>query len=208
MKRRPILGIVAVIAVLVAIVVLSRPRQDPYERPALDPRGTGPQGLAATAQLLRTLDARVRLGGLPSDGDDVVLQPRDTLGGEPARRMRDWVRGGGTLVVADPTAALAARTVDTYPGRATTTGTCDVDALTSIRALGVSLPRLLVPEDGDSRCASATVGPRRSWCTASVPGSSSPSPACSRSSTRPWAGATMRSSRPPSSRPRPAPGCG
>ena len=56
-SRRAGLGIVAVVLALVAIVVLSKPREDPYLRPRLDPRGTGPDGLAALVQTQLAEDA-------------------------------------------------------------------------------------------------------------------------------------------------------
>ena len=107
MSRRAVLAGGAVVLALAAILLLSSPSQDPYDRPPLDPRGTGPDGTAALVELLRAEGATVRLGGLPRDDDDVVVQLRDTLGGDPAADLEAWVEDGGLLVVTDQGAALA-----------------------------------------------------------------------------------------------------
>ncbi len=139
MNRRTTLAVVAVVLAFVAILALSRPRQDPFTRPPLDPRGTGPSGLAALSELLREQGVVLRIGGQASPQDDVVLQVRDTLGTEASDRLRRWVRDGGTLVVTDPRAELAPDTVDGFPppGALRTVGDCDLTALADLAPLGV-----------------------------------------------------------------------
>lgn len=127
-RRRTVLGVLAALGVLVAILVLSSPQEDRYDRPDLDPRGTGPGGLAALVELLRAEGAQVRLGGQPDDRDDVVLQISDTFSGEAADGLEAWVRRGGTLVTTDPNAALAADGSFNLTS-VTTPGTCEVDAV-------------------------------------------------------------------------------
>lgn len=120
---------------LIAILALSRPTEDRYDRPALDPRGTGPDGTAAFVELLDGRGAEVRTGGLPRDDDDVVVQLVDSLSGSAAAGLRRWVRAGGTLVVTDPRAALAPRTDDVATPAPTADSPgldCEVDALADL----------------------------------------------------------------------------
>jgi len=135
-RRRGVLAGAAVLVALAAILVLSRPTEDRYDRPPLDPRGTGPDGAAALVELLEGEGSDVRTGGLSSDEDDVVVQLRDSFGGRPAARLRRWVHAGGTLVVSDPTAALAPRTSDDIiAATASTPGGCELDALTDLQRI-------------------------------------------------------------------------
>ena len=85
--RRNGLAAVVVVVVLVAIVALSHPTKDPYLRKPLDPRGTGPRGLAALVAVLREYDADVRivLGKLRSHPTSVVTLSLDAGEGLCAR---------------------------------------------------------------------------------------------------------------------------
>lgn len=150
MNRRGVIAVVAVIVALAAILALSRPRTDPYARPPLDPRGTGPTGLAAMVALAREDGATLRLGGLPRGSDDVVFQPRDTLGGEAARRLRRWVADGGHLVTV-PGAALAPPT--SIPAGTTRPGPgCELDALRDLDQLGTTLAAPYPLDEDASDC--------------------------------------------------------
>lgn len=157
--RRILLVVGAVVGVLVVILVVSDPAEDRYRRPALDPRGTGPDGTAALVELLRREGAIVRLGGRPSARDDVVLQLADTWSGDAADDLERWVRDGGTLVTADPSAALAPPVARDAVPEVTDRGTCTVDALEEIRRLEPRPP------------ASHVVGQARSACFTSIDGS-------------------------------------
>lgn len=159
MSRRAILGAGAALLVVVAVVWLSQPRQDSFERAPLDPRGTGPSGTAALVELLRAHGATVRLGGQVSEDDDVVLQLADTLSGAPAARLDEWVRAGGRLVVADPSAP-AARPDGVGPlTESSTPGDCDIAALSDLREVRPALPALFGPVEGSSICfREATAG--------------------------------------------------
>ena len=159
-SRRTVLAVVALVVAFGAILVLSRPRQDPFTRPPLDPRGTGPTGLAALSALLRQQGVDLRLGGLPSTDDDLVLQVRDTFSGEPAERLRRWVRDGGTLVVTDPRADLAPDTVDDFLLPRLGIGPCDLDALDDLGNLGVAVTPVYELAPDHSACAASTAG---SW---------------------------------------------
>ncbi|MBI2708633.1 MAG: DUF4350 domain-containing protein [Actinobacteria bacterium] len=153
-NRRRGLGVLAVVVVLGAILALSRPRQDPWARPALDPRATNPQGLAALVALLREEGATVRLGGLPDPRDDVVLQVKDTLGAEPNRRLDRWVRSGGRLVTTDPTADLAQRAYPPLHPSTDSPGVCTIGAVRPVRRLGVDVSPTFRLGGGQPSCFS------------------------------------------------------
>ncbi len=150
-RNRAVLGGALAVLALVVVLFLSNPRDDPYHRPFLDPRGTGPEGTAALVALLRDLGGDVRIGGLPGD-DDVALVLRDTLSGAPAGELADWVDGGGTLVVADPFASLAAPTRPTegFVSARTEPGTCTLDALADVGRIEPGLPPVLDATEGTS----------------------------------------------------------
>ena len=151
-SRRAGLAIVAVILALIAIVVLSHPRQDPYLRPSFSPHSTGPEGLAALVGVLKASGATVDQGGLPTPADSIVLQSEDTLSGTAASGLSQWVRDGGTLVEADVNSPLAAPETTQYPDGSSLRGTCDLDALGGVSRLGVAIPRQLQAGPADSRC--------------------------------------------------------
>lgn len=153
MERRGRLaaGVVVLLA-LVAILVLSSPSTDPYDRPALDPRGTGPDGTAAAVELFRSEGARVRLGGLPRDADDVVLQLRNTVSGDAADDVEAWVRDGGLLVLADLTAPLAAEATTGPAEVVAEASECEVTALATLDRLDPGLPAELAAGPRSSSC--------------------------------------------------------
>lgn len=151
-RRGIIAGVAAVVLALVAILVLSGPSTDPYDRPPLDPRGTGPEGTAAAVELFRAEGARVRIGGLPRDADDVVLQLRDTLSGDAADDLEEWVRDGGTLVLADPVAPLGPPLVDELAEVVDEPSGCELTALAEVEVLDPGLPAELATGPDSSSC--------------------------------------------------------
>lgn len=151
-RRRGLLAGAAVLVALVVILVLSDPTEDRYNLPPLDPRGTGPDGTAALVELLRAEGSTVRLGGLATGDDDVVIALADRLGGEPAADLRAWVRAGGTLVVADPDAALAPTTVDGFPVDVDEPTDCELSALADLDRLDPGLPAEFATEPESSSC--------------------------------------------------------
>lgn len=151
-RRRGLLAGAAVLVALVVILALSDPTEDRYTRPPLDPRGTGPDGTAALVELLQAEGSTVRLGGLVSDADDVVVQLADRLGGEPAADLRAWVRAGGTLVVADPDGALAPPTVRGFSVDVDEPTDCELTALADLDPLDPGLPAVFATEPESSSC--------------------------------------------------------
>ena len=85
---------------LLAVALLG---DQPNDGPPLDPRSDGPLGTSGLVSLLNELGADVELSvGLPDTQDDVALLLSDRLDEEQADDVLAWVRGGGTLVVTDP----------------------------------------------------------------------------------------------------------
>jgi hypothetical protein len=153
-RRRGLIAGGLVVVALVAILLLSNPTQDRYSLPSFSPRGTGPDGAAALVELLRQEGADVRVGGLPAAGDDIVLAFQETLSGEAADDLRRWVDDGGTLVVADPGAALAPPSIDdAFTARSVPApGDCSLQALDDVSALDPGLPAVYVAPDEANRC--------------------------------------------------------
>jgi hypothetical protein len=92
---------VLVAAAILVIAVATNRASDSGN--ALDPRSTGPLGARGLVLLLREFDAHVTVGPalMPTSGG-VALLLRDDIGDAQRRRLRSWVRSGGTLVVTDP----------------------------------------------------------------------------------------------------------
>jgi hypothetical protein len=104
MNRRRVVvwGLVAG-GLLLAAVVGSR-RAD--QGLPLDPGSPRPNGTKALVETLRSLGARVSVGSRPPAGRGAVLLLADDLSEQRRARLLDWVRQGGTLVVADPSSRV------------------------------------------------------------------------------------------------------
>lgn len=100
MRRRRILVWGLVVGGLLLAVVVGARRAD--EGLPLDPDSPGPDGTKALVETLRALGARVSVSSQPPSGGGTALLLSDALGEGQRARLLDWVRGGGTLVVADP----------------------------------------------------------------------------------------------------------
>lgn len=128
------LGIVA--AVLLAALVVGAP---PGDGAPLDPRASGPLGTLALVRTLERLGAEVTLLEAPTpDGLDVAVVLADRLGPDERTGLSEWVAGGGTLVVADPSSSLVPVAVvgELRDPRAGGSG-CGVDALEGVERLAV-----------------------------------------------------------------------
>ena len=90
-------------------------------------------------RLLERLGADVALSsGVPGVGVDIALVLADRGGDDRRDELRAWVRGGGTLVVADPTSALQVVPVvdELVDPRAGDSG-CGIDALEGVGEVSV-----------------------------------------------------------------------
>jgi Domain of unknown function (DUF4350) len=124
------------VAVLVALIVAApTPRND---RP-LDPRSSGPTGARAVVLLLEELGAEVSVADHALEQSDTALLLEDDLDSAERAELRDWVRAGGLVVVADPSSPL--------------TGSGDVEpcpqALAPVEAIGLAPGAAGTIERGD-----------------------------------------------------------
>lgn len=151
-RRRLAIGWVAgAVVVAVAIVVAGAPVDD---RP-LDPSSPGPRGLLGVVELLRELDVEVTVGlDVPADTESRVFVPLDVLGDPRRAELTDWVRSGGTLVVAGADARLHGLRAAGRPfvdGLAATAHApdCDLAALAAVgRVVHGSWDPMEVPDEG------------------------------------------------------------
>lgn len=98
------------LAILVVLVAMGMLVRRPDDGDPLDPRSTKPLGAKALVELLEVRGAAVSISrSTPHAGDDVaaVLLLSDQLDDDRREQLDGWIRGGGTLVVADPTSPFA-----------------------------------------------------------------------------------------------------
>ncbi len=133
--------VLVLVGVLVVVVLVAgNPDDDPGA--PLSPDGTGPAGAKAVVLLLEDLGAEVDIEQeAPGATADTALLLRDTLSVERRDAMLDWVRRGGTLVVADPNSAVTPPVVEpigSFAGLGDVTierDQCDVDDLDGVERL-------------------------------------------------------------------------
>jgi hypothetical protein len=103
---RRVLPWVLLAAGLVVFVLVVGPGGRDYL--PLDPRSTKPDGTKAMMDVLRELGARVDVvAATPPAGADTALVLSDQLTDAGRAQLLDWVRDGGTLVVADPESPIS-----------------------------------------------------------------------------------------------------
>jgi hypothetical protein len=112
-SRRVAFGALLVLGVLLG-AYLTAARQT--QGPPLDPRSTAPDGAKAVVELIGALASMDVVDEVPGGDVDtaLVMQDRFDRGAEDA--LLDWVRGGGTLVVADVDSTLTPVVVGTSTG--------------------------------------------------------------------------------------------
>ncbi|GAC1600166.1 MAG: hypothetical protein NVS3B21_27150 [Acidimicrobiales bacterium] len=153
-RLRPIASVSALVAALIAVGVLGATGGGGA---ALDPDSTGPQGTKALALLLGRYGARAeRVEGVPGESTRTALLLSDDLTDGRRAALTEWVRRGGTLVVADPRSALQVG-IPVRPGRGVSNseprpvGPCSIPGLTAISALSVGPSLLLRVPPGAQR---------------------------------------------------------
>lgn len=105
--------------------------------PPYDPRSVNPDGARGVVDSLERLGATVDLDdAVPTSAASTALLLQDLLSAEDRDAVEQWVRDGGTLVVAAPGSDLAARRVGSAPG-SQEQGTCTIDALLQAQELSV-----------------------------------------------------------------------
>lgn len=96
--------VAVVLGVALVVAVAGRPGE---EGNPLDPASPGPLGTKGLVEVLRELGGEVRVSSdRPGPGTETALLLSDDLTPERRQEVLDWVRQGGTLVVADPSSAV------------------------------------------------------------------------------------------------------
>ncbi|MFL6223789.1 MAG: DUF4350 domain-containing protein [Actinomycetes bacterium] len=98
----PWVAVVLGVALVVAVAGRGAEEGNP-----LDPASPGPLGTKGLVEVLRGLGGRVTVSaGQPGTGTDTALLLSDDLTPRRRQGLLDWVRRGGTLVVADPSSGV------------------------------------------------------------------------------------------------------
>ncbi len=151
--RAAVIGMCVGLVVLAAAALGGRPGRD---GPPLDPRSDGPLGTSALVSLLREVGADVDLTvGLPDESDDIALVLQDRMQDSQRDALAVWVRGGGTLVVLDPSSPLAppaVRDVLSAVARPLQAGVCSIEALQAIGEIDAGAAVRLEAGSGDQTC--------------------------------------------------------
>jgi len=145
--RTPIVVGAVLLLILVVIALVAGDSDSSDSGPPLSPSSTAPDGTRGLVLLLDGLGADVRTGGrVPNDDAQVTLLLNDKLNGEDHDRILDWVSGGGTLVVADPSSSLSAPEADNSVFGLIDRGTCSMPELADVNQLDVRFSSTLSPE--------------------------------------------------------------
>jgi hypothetical protein len=155
-RALPWLAVVLGVALVVAVA-----GRGPEEGEPLDPASPGPLGTKALMDVLRELGGEVGISSdLPGRTIQTTLLLSDDLTPERRQELLDWVRRGGTLVVADPSSGVT----EVEPAGSTRIGLLDaeIERRCDVAALGnvgrVAAPGGVVFEVPASR--GAAVGTR------------------------------------------------
>lgn len=150
MSRRFAFGALLVAAVLVG-AYLTAARQT--QGPPLDPTSTAPDGAKAVVELVDALAAMDVLDAVPGADVDTALVLEDRFERDPQDALLDWVRDGGTLVVADVGSTVTPPVVGTTTGEVDLVCAGDVPAgLGDVGALEVGDSLLLEVPPGAAAC--------------------------------------------------------
>lgn len=88
----------------VVVAIQGRP---PTAGQPFDPTSSAPNGTAALLEVVESLEGHVDIALRPSSTAETAFLPVDALPDDARRATREWVRAGGSLVVADPASPLA-----------------------------------------------------------------------------------------------------
>jgi hypothetical protein len=151
--------LVVLALVLLVAAVSGNPRS---QGPPLSPRATSPEGAKGLVELLQQVGATVNVTPLPPSGNpggDTALILHDELTTEGRNTLMDWVRGGGTLVIADVISDLDVSSAARQPGPLgfvlapnELTPDCASPAATGVQSINPTGGILLRPRSGTQAC--------------------------------------------------------
>lgn len=135
--RRTLPLVLVAAAVLLVLAVAGGPRGD---GPPLDPTASGRTGTKALVDVLDELGVAVRVTEAVDEGDTIALLLSVSHAGGESEALRRWVRGGGTLVVADPQSTFTpavSGAAGIGPLHPSVARACDVAAFGSVARVAV-----------------------------------------------------------------------
>ncbi len=137
---RSALWVVLVIGAIVAVGALSVSNRSAVP---FDPDSTAPTGTRALVELVGSFGADVDVPDrFSTDDADVAIIFQDATGPDEDAALLEWVRGGATLVVADPFSALApAADLSSDSTGPVDRDRCTVDSLADIDRLDPTVPK-------------------------------------------------------------------
>lgn len=150
MSRRVAFGALLVLAVLVGTFLSAARRTD---GPPLDPDSTSPDGARALVELLDRFGDVDVLGAVPGPEQTTAVVLQDRFDRDAEAGLRDWVRQGGTLLVADRGSALLPPVLGPFGGEASVR--CDVAGLEGVRTLDLGDGAVLDGAGSTASCATA-----------------------------------------------------
>jgi Domain of unknown function (DUF4350) len=156
--RSLLFGVVLVVVVLVVALVAGS-GGGRVTGPALSPRSVGSSGTRGLLLFLQERGVRVHISGVPDTSrHGVALLLEDDLSDDQRTALRNWVRSGNTLVVADPLEQVGAPPDFAGPveGDRVARQSCDVGGLGGLDQLDVAA----LPADplGDPTLADSAAG--------------------------------------------------
>lgn len=156
MSRRIAFGTLLVLAVLVAAYLTAARRT---QGPPLDPSSTSADGAKAVVELVELLASMEVLDEVPGGEVDTALVLQDRFDREALDALIDWVRDGGTLVVADAGSTSTPAVAGTLTGEVDVACTGDVPpGLRELRRLDVGDGFALDVPAGAGSCGPAGAG--------------------------------------------------
>ena len=159
MNRRSILFWGGIAAALLLVGLLSGGRRQ--SGPPLDPDSTDPTGTRALVIFLGELGADV-VDGLPDESTGTALLLADQLDDASRAELDDWIAGGGTLVVVDPSSDFSPPRAGFEDGDELGAGDCTLDGLDGLRLEATSF--LLYAHRGESGDGDAVGRSASGWC--------------------------------------------
>ncbi len=154
MRGRGILWIAGILVLVVGAAYFGAARQT--GGPPLDPSSTSPDGAKALVELVGRLGGDVQvIEGSPATDVDIALLLADRLPREQAADIEDWIRRGGTLVVADPSSLFTPPVGAGVSG--VVVGECAIEGLVDVRTLDVGMS-VGFAAAGDGSCFGTQAG--------------------------------------------------